>query len=254
MIINPYRFASAGGSGGIATPSHWWDLDDLTGGLTDQGNGTNDMSLTAVGGVSVDTGNSPDSGDSLLTNSTSEYLHTASDHNWDGAGNAMTVSAWVKIDFMPSSLVSVMMWRDASASEDRIIDLRITNASPDTARFIVFDDANTEALISKVSTTTITTSTWWHLAATFDGVDTTEIFINGSSEGTATNASFANIENTATVPFSIGTASWDKTGATTKLTGSVWASGIWDEVLTADQINNDLYNGGAGNKYADLWT
>ena len=88
MILNPYRFAAAGG---IATPIHFWDLDDLTGGLTDQGSKpSNDMSLTAVGGVSVDTGDSPDGGNSLLIDAAAEYLHTASDHNWDGAGNAMT--------------------------------------------------------------------------------------------------------------------------------------------------------------------
>jgi hypothetical protein len=222
--------------------------------LTDQGNGTNDMSLTAVGSVTVDTGDSPDSGDSLLTNSTSEYLHTATDHNWDGSGNAMTVSAWLKVDTMASTLVSVMMWRDSSGTGNRILHLDIQNASPDVSRFIVFDDAATEALILKASSTTITTATWWHLAATFDGVDTIEIFVNGSSEGTATNASFANIENTNTAPFSIGAASWNKEFGPLKLNGSVWASGIWDEVLTDDQINNDLYNGGVGNKYADLWT
>ena len=252
FVINPYRFGG-GAPGGIATPTHWWDLDDLTGGLTDQGNGSNDMSLTAVGAVSVDTGDSPDSGDSLLINSETEYLHTATDHNWDGAGNAMTVSAWVKVDILAASLTSVMMWRDTSAGEDRILHLDVFNSSPDVARFIVFDDAVTEALILKASTTTITTATWWHLAATFDGVDTIEIFVNGASEGTATNAAFANIENTATVPFAIGAASWNKTSSLLHLEGSVWACGIWDEVLTADQINNDLYNSGVGNKYADLW-
>ena len=253
MILNPHRFVVAGG--GIATPTHWWDLDDLVvaGGLADQGNGSNDMQLAAVGSVSVDTGDSPDGGNSLLINASSEYLHTATDHNWDGAGNAMTVSAWVKVDTLSATLASVMMWRDAGSGEDRIFHFNVQPGTPDHARWIVFDDAATEALILEDGTTEVAEGTWAHIAATFDGVDTIEIFVNGATEGTATNASFTNIENTATVPFAIGAASWDKTGAGTHLLGSIWACGIWDEVLTADQINNDLYNSGVGNKYADLW-
>ena len=146
------------------------------------------------------------------------------------------------------------MWRDSAGTGDRILHLDVFNNTPDVARWIVFDDAATEALILEEGTTTITTATWWHLAATFDGVDTIEVFVNGASEGTVTNASFANIENTATVPFAIGAASWNKTGSSwLHLNGSVWACGIWDEVLTDAQINDDLYNSGVGNKYADLW-
>ena len=253
MIINPYRFVVAGG--GLPTPLHWWDLDDLVtaGGLADQGNGTNDMGLTKASTPTVDTGDSPDGGDSILFNTTTQYLETTSNYNWDGAGNAMSFGGWFKATSVSVTFNALMMWRQASSS--RILHLDITNLSPDTARGIVFDNQGTEQLINGSGTSTISSddTTWYHIFCVFDGVDTHEIYVNGTSETTTTNASFADIESTENIPFNIGQASWGSSSALSHQ-GNVWACGIWDEELTAAQIS-ELYNSGTGGKYADYtWT
>lgn len=237
-------------AGGIPTPLHFWDLDDLVtaGGLADQGNGTNDMGLSAVATPTVDTGDSPDGGDSILFSTANQYLKTVSNYNWDGAGNAMSFGGWFKATSVSATFNSLMMWRQSTSS--RILHLDIVNSSPDTARGIVFDNQTTEVLLIGSGTSTISLATWYHIFCVFDGVDTVEIFVDGTSEGTTTNASFADIESTENIPFAIGTASWAQATAALSHQGNVWACGIWDTVLTPAQIS-ELYNNGSGGKYAD---
>ena len=247
-IINPYRFAAAG----IPTPLHWWDLDDLSDGLTDQGDGSNDMSLTNVS-TTVDTGDAPDSGDSILIGSNTQYLHTLNNFAWDGSGNEVSWAAWFKCESQSSTYNSILMWRNASSTTPRIIHLDVTNSTVDTARVITFDDDSPDDLILASGTSEVSPATpaWFHVVGVFDGVDTVEIFVNGTSEGTSTNASFGTIEQ-GSAPFAIGAASWDKTTASVHHDGNVWACGIWDEALQQADIDA-LYNSGSGAKYANLW-
>ena len=237
---------------GTPTPLHWWDLDDLTVGLTDQGDGTNDMSLTNVGS-NVDTSDAPDGGDSILIAASNQYLHTLNNFAWDGSGNEASWAAWFKCESQSSLINSILTWRGANSTTPRIIQIDVQNSTADIARTIIFDDDSSDDLIVTKGTSEVSPATpsWFHVVGVFDGVDTVEIFVNGTSEGAATNTSFGIIEQ-STSPFAIGAASWDKQAASVHHDGNVWACGIWDEALQQDDIDA-LYNSGSGAKYADLW-
>ena len=248
-IINSYRFAAGGG---VPEPLHFWDLDDLSGGLTDQGNGTNDMSLTNVSST-VDTGDAPDSGDSILIAQNTQYLHTLTNFAWDGSGNEASWAAWFKCEAQSSTFNSILMWRDVSNSVPRIIHLDVKNDATDIPRTLIFDGNNPSNAIVGAGTSEAspTTPAWFHVVGVFDGVDTVEIFVNGTSEGTTTNNAFGTLDQ-GTTPFAIGTASWDKGEVTLHHDGNVWACGIWDKALQQSDID-ELYNSGSGAKYADIW-
>jgi hypothetical protein len=249
MIINSSRFASAGGT---PTPLHWWDLDSLT--ITDQGNGTT-FDLDDVGtGVSVGGTVAPDGGASIdLQNTTSnDYLENTGGGNiaWDGATDNMSVAIWGRADTLSSVGNMLMNWRAASTSIINTIFFQ--NLATDAYTAVISDDADTV----NVTTTTAPTyanATWFHLVQTMDvATGDHKLYINGVLRDT-NNFSYTGVPTEA-VPFAIGRIASSNTNDAFAHNGRVWCAGIWDEVLTADQINDDLYNAGNGNKYADLWT
>ena len=255
MIINPYRFAVA--AGGIPTPTHWWDLDNLTTGLDDIGSkaGTNDMTLTTVGTPVTDTGDAPDgTSDSVRFPNVTDYLETSAEKAWDGTSGAMSVSVWTKIETIGSVFAAIISWRDEAAADDRLLDFRVNNSSPDVGRFIVFDDGATEDNVSALATTASGAGAGWvHMVGVFDGTDTATIYVNAVSEGTDTDASFESLESTATMPFRIGNVAFNPTPSTTfRLGGNVNSFGLFDAALTQDDITA-LYNSGAGGYYSDFW-
>ena len=80
-------------------------------------------------------------------------------------------------------------------------------------------------------------------------------YINGALVSGATTSAGANdLEDTQAIPFAIGVESFNKADTTTQIRGNIWACGLWDVELTADEIS-DLYNGSTGGVYADYtWT
>ena len=254
-IINPYRF-SAGGGSGIPTPTHWWDLDNITTGLDDIGSkaGTNDMTLTTSGSPVTDTGDAPDGiSNSVRFPLTADYLETSAEKAWDGTSGAMSVSVWTKIENIGTTFAAIISWRDASAANDRLLDFRVNNSAPDVGRFIVFDDGATEDNVSAVATTASGAGAGWvHMVGVFDGTDTATIYVNAVSEDTDTDASFESLESTATMPFRIGNIAWGTATTSFNLRGNVNSFGLFDAALTQDDITA-LYNSGNGGYYSDFW-
>jgi len=251
-----HRRKAFAAAGGIPTPIHWWDLDNLTTGLDDIGSkaGTNDMTLTTGGTPVTDTGDAPDgTSDSVRFPSFFDYLKTSTEKAWDGTSGAMSVSVWTKIESIGAIFSAIISWRDEAAANDRLLDFRVTNANPDVGRFIVFDDGATEDNVSAVATSSSGEGAGWvHMVGVFDGTDTATIYVNAVSEGTDTDASFESIESTATMPFRIGNIAWDTPSTSLSLGGNVNSFGLFDAALTQDDITA-LYNSGNGGYYSDFW-
>lgn len=257
MIINPYRFAV--GTDSVPAPLHWWDLDDNTttggtGGRSDQGGGSNDMTLTSAGSPLV-TADAPDGGNSLEFEAASEHLYTSSDFEWDGSGEAFSSSIWFKVETKSSSNNFLVSWRDAAtnATDDRLFNIYVPNSTEVVDSFTFDNDETTPVLLPATGTTDVVPASpeWFHAVLTFDGVDTSRLYVNGTLEDTQTDAAFTNLESTNTMPFAIGTLSWARGTASQGHLGKVWACGIFDEQLDSDQIAH-LYNSGTGRKFADL--
>ncbi len=92
--------------------------------------------------------------------------------------------------------------------------------------------------------TTLTTSTWYHIAYTIDGSRNQIFYFNGTSVDSDTAAS-GNGSGTTTTGTLFSTAFF----ATARLLqGKVDEWGVWSRVLTSDEVT-ELYNGGAGLTY-----
>ena len=246
FVINPYRFGGgAPPSGGIPTPLHWWDLDDLVtaGGLADQGNGTNDMQLTNSGAITASTV-APDGGDVVYFDSAgSQYLYSATNFAWDGDVTKISVSAWIYIDGYNSNNPRFFHW-------DKVA-MQYLFTSGNNVDCGLFDDTTT--FLSSTDDAGLNTSTgqWYHMAFTAAKGGTLKTYIDGA-EITAAQTSLSamtDLDDTTTRVFRIGALATSTT-ATFQHKGYVWSYGVFDEELTAAQIS-ELYNSGSGGKYAD---
>jgi hypothetical protein len=251
MIINPYRFAVAGG--GIPTPLHFWDLSDLntgTGdGLDDQGNGTNDMTL-ASSDATIESAVAPDGGDAVLFASagSSEYLHTTSNFAWDGDVGALSFSSWIYIDVYNSNNPRFIHW-------DKV-HMGYLFTSSNNLDCGIFDDTVTFHSSTDDSGLNTSTGQWYHVAVTGVKGGTLKTYVDGT-EVTAAQTSLSamtDLDDTTTRPFAIGALASNKGSRNFQHKGNVWSYGVWDVELTASQIS-ELYNSGNGGKYADYtWT
>ena len=258
MIINPYRFSAA--AGGITTPLHFWDLDDTgtgTGaGLDDQGNHTTDMTLQTNGAITTLT-QAPDGGDCIFFNSNGEWLDTSSDIAWDSASDDMSCSCWFQSTAAATTFNSLVTWRGGAPFGWHLLAV---NASPDYVTSTVWDDSATSGgtastkVVAEDTAETSSLNTWYHAVITFESsTGTLKLYIDNvliDSSVTGTVDAF----NPNAIPFAIGALSSSKTNIAFQHRGYVWSTGIWDTVLTTDEIS-ELYNSGSGGKYADYtWT
>lgn len=253
MIINPYRFGVAADP--VANPLHYWDLNSLStsGGLEDKGGGSNDMTLQQTG-VAVSSSGAPD-GTDCLNLTTGDVMDTSSNFAWDGSSlTTFSISYWVRIAAFSSSSNFFISWR-GGAGQNRLFQCFARNSNEANATS-VWDDTQTGAPTVESSNdpdTDLTVATWHHILITGNLDGDLKTYLDGSlvTSATVDASSLGNLEDTSTLPFAIGSASQNKTDTNTQHRGRVWAFGIWDVELDADDATH-LYNSGNGRLYADL--
>jgi hypothetical protein len=244
FVINPYRFAAAGAA--PALPLHWYDLDNITTGLVDVGEGTT-YTMATSGAVANSSGTGMNSQD-VIDIPSGSFLQSGN-RQWDGSGVDVTVAIWANYDALDSNGGSLFEWRSNSTG------LMALGGFPATTDYVfaqVWDDGQDQVNTFGDDTASLTTggTTWAHYAFTWDGT-TMRMYKDGVETATSTNASVGTpLEQTA-VLMQIGTRG---TFTTNDFDGKVTMCGIWDTVLTADEISTSLYNGGNGNFYSDIWT
>ena len=235
MIINSYRFAAAGGD--LPTPLHWWDLDDLTGGLTDQGSGTSTFNLVTQGTPTVASTSGKNSQAVIdLDNGDSLFATTS---GWDSATDLLSVSVWFQADSISSSQNSLVSWQQ---SDGQLSQTAINNNS---APFFNVRDAVPTRGQAYDAANTISTGTWYHLCGTYDG-STVKYYLDGVLQSSATETITLGAFGTASWNFTIGRRAY--LSANTYHIGKIGAVGIWDAGLTADEVST-LYGGGTTDGY-----
>ena len=242
-LINPYRFA--GDAGGIALPLHWYDLDNITTGLTDLGEGTT-YSMGAFGSVANSSGTGMNSQD-VIDVPLGSYLDSGT-RQWDGSGVDVTVAIWANYDALDRSGGSLVEWR--STLSPNILGMGAFPATTDYVFAQLWDDGQDQVNTFGDDTASVTTGTWAHYAFTWDGT-TMRMYKNGTETATATNASVGSPLEQSACLMRIGKRA---TNTNTEFDGKLTMCGIWDTALTADEISTSLYNGGNGNFYSDIWT
>ena len=240
-IINPYRFAAGTA---IPEPLHWWDLNSLDKGTLDKGSG-NWGRLTNKGAV-VEITDHPDGvSDSLdFTDDGTSYLQTPTTNVWDGGGNDFTVSCWVKEDASTNGFM--LSWVGAGGATP-MFTLRINGEDPS---FLIKDDAQTTTLtaIDAVADAAPVNS-WYHVIGTYNSATyTAEVFLDGVSQASDTDAAFTALESSA-LKLAIGAA----VGGSSNINAKMFQAAIWDTVLDADE-RAALFNSGNGGTYSDFFT
>jgi len=248
MLINPYRFGAGGTS--IPAPLHYWDLDDLSGGITDQGTGNWGALSTSVGLPSVSSGTAPDGTSDCLDFTPTDDLFVSA-KPWDGAQDNMTISAWVNADSVSGTRNLIVSWN--GGTPDYITGLQIRNAATDHWIYSLYESP-TYYSVSDSAESWGTTGNWYHIVGTYDGTDL-RIY-----RGTAASAPSNDLVATLNAPslvfpsgnadFAIGRNSLD-TSIAQAHDGKIFAIGIWDVALTTSQID-ELWNNGDGCTFSQL--
>jgi len=244
MIINPYRFA---GGAEPALPLHWYDLDNITTGLVDLGAGTT-FTMATSGSPANSSGTGPN-GQDVVDIPLGSYLNSGT-RAWDGSGVDVTVSIWANYDALDTGGGALFSWRNNGAP--RIFSIEGYPATTDYVFAQLWDDNQDQVNTFGDDTASITTggTTWAHYAFTWDGT-TMRIYKNGVEAATSTNALVGSPLEQSACPMRIG----ERSGSSANdFNGKVTMCGVWDTVLSADEISNNLYNGGDGNFYSDIWT
>lgn len=195
----------------------YWTMESTSGSL-----GT--ANLTAVGSPSTVTGK---------INNGRQYVGGTSrdDFTYSSAVSAGTIAFWFKYTSIANSLGRLVNKTHAGVSDVLITYIDTSN------RFnvVINDSANLNTSFS-----TLSTSTWYHYAVTWDGSNV-KTYKNGTLE---TNAvSTKTLQSDSTV-FSIG-----GTGANSQgINGIVDEVGFWSRALSSTEISQ-LYNSGTGYTY-----
>ena len=252
MIINPYRFAAAGG--GVTTPLHWWDLDDDNT-WADQGTGAwaNLTEESAAG--------APTTTDVTTTTSTvgtvsrtvcdlgspTPHRLTGGNHTWDGVGDNISMSVWAYLDNHASTANSYIQWRNAGFPRIAGFNTYTNTSGSDDLNYSQLWDAGNDQ-VNAFDPATIATGQWYHFAFTWDGT-TIRLYTDGTEVATGTNAAVGAL-STSSMPFKIG----GLTATSNNHDGLLAMAGIWDVALTADEVST-LYAGGDGVNYSEAtWT
>jgi hypothetical protein len=171
------------------SPVAHWDLDEESGVRYDSTDNANNLSdINTVGYTSGLLDNA-----ALLQSSNSEYFSAsdASLTNFEIGNSDFTFSAWV--NFTSFNPIDHIFTKNVFSTGKRGYTWDII--SGDTMRLYLSPNGSNQYSTS-VSGLSLSTSTWYHLAVTFDNSSrSSEFFVNGVSQGTDSNSNITTIYN-----------------------------------------------------------
>lgn len=213
----------------------YWDFQE-TSGLRYDLYGSNNLSDNNTVGTA--TGIISNAIDLVRTASESLYITDGSQSGLGLTGD-MSMSFWMSVDTAPTNRFNRIASKGTS--------------SGNYGYYVQYDsiDGEIDLITSADGTTTVVaswshtpTATGRHYVIVYDAsASQSELFINGSSQGTQTSAASIN-DNTQS--FIMG--NFDLTNTTRGHDGKLDEFGVWDKVLTSTEVT-DLYNSGSGLPY-----
>jgi len=237
------QFVTPSGGGLTISPGHWWDL-------TDDGTWADSVGswdLTEYGTVGISSGGGPNGQDVAVFDATGDYLKiTSKNPVTEGYDTSFSLSVWAyHTSFNTGNYGNYYMgWRGVSASVFHF-DLMYYGYTVDSINL----QGVKAAVNSSATGISEATNTWYHVAATWDGT-TQKLYVNGSLADSDANS---NTAYNGAIPFIVGSTYYvtDGGNAAVQMLGRLGMLGMWDGVLTADDISY-LYNSGNGRQYGDL--
>lgn len=214
----------------------YYKLDESSGNAADS---VGSNTLTNNGGATYSAGKI-NNGVSLASAS-SQYLQNATPTGLPTGSSAFSVSLWLKKTTNPGAGVKHgQVYFGTNATRQLCyVEMDGNIGSGNQVTFATFaDDINSVA--------TLTTGTWYHIVATYDGSVTTKLYVDGSLDTTRTLATALNIVINAG-GLIVG-ADYLAGAVGGYDNGMIDEVGIWSRALSSTEVS-ELYNGGAGLQY-----
>jgi hypothetical protein len=104
MMVNPHRFAAAGGDPSFASVAFLSGFNGADGSTSFTDESSYARTVTTAGNAQVDTAQSKFGGSSLLLDGTGDYLTVPDADIFDLNGDPFTIEAWVRFTAVPSTL------------------------------------------------------------------------------------------------------------------------------------------------------
>jgi len=210
----------------------YWKFD---GDLTDA-NGNNDG--TAASGITTLNEQGVINQSPYFNGSSNAYISCGNDQSLNITGTAISMSAWVFNEKTSGIGDVISKGRDYTSNYGYHLRWYNSNNSVQAIYRLSNNLNNTVGVIG------LNLNEWYHIVSTFDGVNG-KIYINGQLENTTEQA--GSIGN-ATTQFIIGAHSAGPTGWGYQWKGRIDEVGIWNRVLSPEEING-LYKNGNGLQY-----
>ena len=168
------------------------------------------------------------------------------DHSFGDASSddPFTLAAWINVDDLSAHRPIICKSDDPTIAEYQLAVRDDTDLT-----FACYDGSTSNQIRAYSAIGTITTGTWIHVAATYDGSGSENgitLYINGAdaTDSRSSQGSYTAMHDTA-VATRIGAAYQDNVTYHGEFDGIIDDVRIYDSELTAGQIA-DLYNGGDG--------
>ena len=244
--------------GGFPEPLHWWDLDDDDVWSDDGSNSWDPMTETKMNGqgISVKATGGPNGQD--VANGFARYKGVIKQNQvWDGSGNSISHFGWFRRTRDPGAGQWFTSWHGAGSGgvapttgDNMMWTLNASGATQGQLRHAIWDAAGNRSYFSRSKV--ITNDVWYHLGFTFDG-ETKEhkLYLNGVVIASTIASHLGDLNTTDPAHFAIGLLASSLTSTGAFHQGQAAMVGIWDTVLTEDQIKV-LLNNGAGRQYGDF--
>jgi hypothetical protein len=206
----------------------WWRLEENGGNATDSSGNNNTLTETsgtvpAVAGK-IANGRDFEAGDT-------EYLEItdASQTGLDITGE-ITLAAWVKLESNGIDQIAFGKYKRMSGKRAYAMQVYTDNKVYFTL------SANGTAYTQAISTSTLNTAIWYHIAATLNqATDLMQVYINGSANGSAVSYTADIINNDTS--FTIG-CDFDTSGNPARyFDGVIDEVIIWNKCLTATEVD-----------------
>ena len=243
---------------GFPEPLHWWDLDDDEVWSDDGSNSWDPMTEIKMNGngISVKTAGGPNGQD--VSNGYARSRGVVKYNQvWDGSSNSISHFGWFRRTADPGAGQWFTSWHGygsggvaPTTGDNMMWTLNTNGGTQGQLRHAIWDAAGNRSYFSRSNV--ITNGVWYHLGFTFDG-ETKEhkLYLNGILIASTVASQIGDLNTTDPAHFAIGllASSLSSTGAFHQ--GQAAMVGIWDTVLTEDQIKV-LLNNGAGRQYGDF--